>query len=376
MKNKNEHKSLGHPMATGSLSNNAKLLWKNGGMHRKHILRALNIFVSNLFLLPFRGLEIIKWENKVEKVEIQEPPIFIIGTWRSGTTYLHNIMSHDSNLGFVSTLQAFCPDICIEGSKILNPIFKKLLPKKRPMDNMSIALEYPQEEEYAVANLSPHSFYHGYSLPRSMSSLFSLLSFKESDELIKDEWKHVYLTVLKKATLIMKGKRLILKNPLNTYRIPVLLEMFPNAKFIYLYRNPYMIYYSLLHTFSRLIGAYQLEKISKSEIEENVFNFYEGLMRRYWDTKELIPSGNLVEVRFEDFEDHTMEVIEKIYAELNLPAFEESKVNFEKHIFSQNGYKKNKYRADRETINRISHRWRFAIERLKYSPPRGLLKIC
>lgn len=218
--------------------------------------------------------------------------------------------------------------------------------------------------------------YHGYSLPRSMSSLFSSLSFKDSDEIIKDEWKHVYLTVLKKATLIMKGKRLILKNPLNTNRIPVLLEMFPNAKFIYLYRNPYMIYYSLLHTFSRLIGAYQLEKISKSEIEENVFNFYEGLMRRYWDTKELIPSGNLVEVRFEDFEDHPMEVIEKIYAELNLPAFEENRDNFEKHIFSQEGYKKNKYRADRETINRISQRWRFAIERLKYSPPSGLLKIC
>lgn len=38
-----------------------------------------------------------------------------------------------------------------------------------------------------------------------------------------------------------------------------------------------------------------------------------------------------------------MEVIEKIYAELKLPAFEENKDNFEKHIFSQDGYKKNTY---------------------------------
>jgi hypothetical protein len=148
------------------------------------------------------------------------------------------------------------------------------------------------------------------------------------------------MTVLKKATLIMRGKRLVLKNPLNTCRIPVLLEMFPEAKFIYLYRNPYMIYYSLLHTFSRMISSYQLEKISKSEIEEYVLSFYQELIHSYWNTKGLIPSGNLVEVRFEDLEDKPLEVVEKIYTELNFPAFESNKDNFEKHIISQNGCKK------------------------------------
>ncbi|MGZ5497283.1 MAG: sulfotransferase, partial [Candidatus Aminicenantales bacterium] len=141
------------------MSNTVKVLWGNRGVDGRFLLRALNILLSNLALTPFRLLEISKWADAVERTSLREPPIFIIGTWRSGTTYLHNLMAQDGGLGFVSTLQAFCPDLCIEGAKVLKPIFKRLLPKKRPMDNMAMSLEYPQEEEYAMGNLSPYSFY-------------------------------------------------------------------------------------------------------------------------------------------------------------------------------------------------------------------------
>jgi len=373
MKNKNEHKSLGHPLATGSLFNNVKLLWNNRGINFKYLFLTLNILTSNLLLTPFRLSEKIRWTKKVDKTQIHEPPIFIIGTWRSGTTYLHNLMSQDAKLGFVSTLQAFCPNLCIQGLKILYPVFSKLLPIKRPMDNMTMSLDYPQEDEFALANLSHHSFYHGYFLPKRMSSLFRKLSFKEDDHELKNEWKDVYLTVLKKATLMKDGKRLVIKNPLNTYRIPVLLEMFPEAKFIYLYRNPYLIYYSLLHTFTSLIGAYQLEKISKAEIEKNVFNFYEELIQTYWSTKDQIPSGNLVEVRFEDLENRPMEMIEKIYSDLDLHIDKDSKNKMNEYILSQRAYMKNKYVADRETIEKISQRWKFFIEKLGYAFPDELV---
>ncbi|MGZ5513991.1 MAG: sulfotransferase, partial [Candidatus Aminicenantales bacterium] len=103
-KNGREHRSPGHPLATGSLSNTVKLLWDNGGIDGRFVLRALNILLSNLALTPFRLLEISKWADAVERTSLREPPIFIIGTWRSGTTYLHNLMAQDGGLGFVSTL--------------------------------------------------------------------------------------------------------------------------------------------------------------------------------------------------------------------------------------------------------------------------------
>ncbi len=366
---RNEHRSLGHPLGTGSLSNTVRLLRGHGPLDGRYFLRALNVVLSNVVLTPVRQLEILRWGDAVERTELKEPPVFIIGTWRSGTTYLQNLMAQDPGLGYISTLQAFCPDLCIVGARILRPVFRRLLPGKRPMDNMTMGLDCPQEEEFAMGNLSPYSFYIGYSFPRRMPALFDKLSFEDGRGDIQDAWKRVYLRVLKKATLIMGGRRLVVKNPLNTSRIPALIDMFPDARFVFLYRNPYVIYPSLLHTFSRLIEAFQLEGVTVPEIRENVLSFYEKMMRAYWRAKGSIPTENLVEVRFEDFEREPLAGLEAIYGRLRLPGFGQARDRFDKHIASQRGYEKNRYTVSEETLERISRRWNFAIERLGYSPP-------
>ncbi|MGZ5454047.1 MAG: sulfotransferase, partial [Candidatus Aminicenantales bacterium] len=97
--------------------------------------------------------------------------------------------------------------------------------------------------------------------------------------------------------------------------------------------------------------------------------FYEKMMRAYWSTKETIPPENLVEVRFEEFEEEPLAVLERIYRELRLPGFGKARDRFEKYIASQGSYEKNQYAVNRETVDRISRSWRFAIERLGYSPP-------
>ncbi|MFC1628918.1 sulfotransferase [Gemmatimonadota bacterium] len=369
---KDEHKSLGHPLSTGSLVNTVRLLWRNGGVNPRYTFRALSILLSNLFLLPARSYEKWKWADAIDRVEINEPPIFIIGTWRSGTTYLHDILARDKGLGFISTLQAFCPDICIEGSRFLVPLFRMLLPPKRPMDNMRMALEYPQEEEYSMANLSPYSFYHGYTLPGRMSALFDQLTFTQESGDTKQAWQAVYERLLKKMTLIQEGRRLILKNPLNTMRIPALLEMFPEAKFIYLNRNPYLVFYSLLHNFTRLTDAYQLERIPAADLEENVFRFYDRMMQVYGETKDMISPGNLVEVRFENLEADALAVVEGIYTTLNMPGFPQAEEAMRNYIDSQSDYEKNRYEISQEMISTISQRWSHIINRLDYAPPSSI----
>ncbi len=87
------HKSLGHPLATGSLQNNVKLLWKNRGFSPRYSLRMANILISNVALLPFRWYEKLKWDSKVEKVHIQEPPLFILGHDHGAAT-LQLMMKH------------------------------------------------------------------------------------------------------------------------------------------------------------------------------------------------------------------------------------------------------------------------------------------
>ena len=59
-----------------------------------------------------------------------------------------------------------------------------------------------------------------------------------------EAWKQEFVFLLKKISLANHNKQLVLKSPPNTARIKLLLSLFPNAKFIFIHRNPYEVYVS------------------------------------------------------------------------------------------------------------------------------------
>ena len=80
-------------------------------------------------------------------------PLFILGHWRSGTTFVHNIFACDKHFGYTTTYQTVFPHLMLWGQ----PFFKKnmafLMPDKRPTDNMELKVDLPQEEEFALSNM-------------------------------------------------------------------------------------------------------------------------------------------------------------------------------------------------------------------------------
>lgn len=86
---------------------------------------------------------------------LEHDPVFILGHWRSGTTFMHNVFSCDKHFGYNTTYQTVFPHLMMWGQ----PFFKKnmswLMPDKRPTDNMELAVDLPQEEEFALANMMP-----------------------------------------------------------------------------------------------------------------------------------------------------------------------------------------------------------------------------
>ena len=105
-----------------------------------------------LISTPFQVYEYFFYRNKVRNYKFKKPPIFIIGHWRSGTTHLHNLMWKDGRFGVVSTYQASMHPIALMGRGWLPRLFANQLPRTRPMDNVAIDLQGPQEEEMAMIN--------------------------------------------------------------------------------------------------------------------------------------------------------------------------------------------------------------------------------
>ena len=143
--------------------------------------------------------------------------------------------------------------------------------------------------------------------------------------------------------------------------------MFPNAKFIYLMRNPYTVFESTRSFFTNTIQPLKLENISNEQIEENILSVYAKLYHKYEEDKKFVPEGNLIEVKFEDFEVDAMAKTKEIYEKLSIPGYEAAKEDIEKYLGQKKGYKKNKYTYDARTVQLVEANWDFALKDWGYT---------
>ena len=143
--------------------------------------------------------------------------------------------------------------------------------------------------------------------------------------------------------------------------------MFPNAKFIYLKRNPYTVFESTRSFFTNTIQPLKLQNISNDEIVKNIVESYTKLYDRYESDKLYIPKGNLVEIKFEDFEQNAFDLTKDIYNKLDIPGFDAAEADIKKYLDKKKGYKKNKYKYNDETVHIVEKNWSKALEEWGYS---------
>lgn len=361
---------LGHPLQTMPLRRWIRLCRFGGRIDPRYRPRAASITLFSLLSTPMHVLERALYAKSVESVQLLAPPVFIVGHWRTGTTHLHYLMDRDPALATVSLYQAMFPSVFFTGYRTIRPLVEKTVPRTRPMDNMALSMDLPQEEEFAVCNQSRHSPYTGWYFPRHLEELFEKYTFLNGLSKVElAEWKRVFLFVLRQAALRGEGRRLVLKNPVNTGRIGALRELFPDAKFIFLYRNPYVVFKSTLKLHRVMLERYALQDPDFGVLEGLVLRTFREMMARYFEESTSIPEENLVEVRFEDLEARPMEELERIYATLGLAGWEEASPCFEDYLEGQRGYVKNQFDVSDEDIAKVEEHWGFAIDRWGYERP-------
>jgi len=352
------------PLAGGKFSNWIKLLIENRfRIGIKYIPRAIYISLMTLFTSPFRFIEEQRHKKKIMEQEVK--PIFIIGHFRSGTTYLHNLMGRDKNLAYVSTFQTMVPGNFIFLSTFFKKLLSSSLPETRPMDDVKMSAEYPYEEEYGIANLSPYSFYHGWYFPSRMREYFDKYILFKNPSLEK-KWKEVYSYFIRKVVYVWGNERIILKNPPNTGRIKQLLDIFPDAKFIHIYRNPYEVFFSTKRLYEGIMPIFTLQEYNMEEIERNIFYFYRAMYEKFFREENLIDEENYVEIRYEDFLKNPLNTLKKIYKDLKIPGFEKARSSFIAYIEEQKNYNARKYKIGEEDKEKIYREWKLTIDRWGY----------
>jgi len=166
------------------------------------------------------------------------------------------------------------------------------------------------------------------------------------------------------------GKRFLSKNPPNTARISTLLEVFPEAKFIHIYRSPYLVYLSTKKMRMKVLDKLALQDASEEEIEKQVVSNYIRLMNSFFEQKEQIKTDRFVEVRYEDLIRDPMKHIQRIYETLKIPGFETATSAMMKYLDRQSEYKTNVYSIDQRIVQHVERNWKLTIDRWRYAPPK------
>jgi hypothetical protein len=220
-----------------------------------------------------------------------------------------------------------------------------------------LSFRYPGEEDAAMTTaLNPRGAQWGYFFPEMMLEHFhKYVLFEELPAAEQQAWQADFLFLLKKISLANQSKRLVLKSPPNTARVKLLLSLFPNARFIFIHRNPYEVYASNKRFWTVTNRIYALGDTRTVDPRNIILETYAKTMQRYLQDKVLIPSGQLIEIAYEDLIQQPLATGRKIYDELQLPDFGPVEGQLQRYLAGQRSYVRLQHElpsAERELVSR------------------------
>ncbi len=326
---------------------------------------ALAIIFWAAFNTVWGWVQTLTYAHRLRGFRMQHAPIFILGHWRSGTTLLHELLVQDERHGYPSTWACLAPNHFLRSEYFAFRFLNFLIPKQRPMDNMPAGWRRPQEEEFAICNLGLPSPYLTIAFPNHPPQAPEYITMERVPPTELARWKAALLRFLTQVSF-RTGKRMVLKSPPHTGRIKVLLEMFPDAKFVHIVRDPYVVFSSTINLWHELYSRYGLQTPTYEGLEDYVFDTFLEMYDAFERQRELIPPGRFCEVRYEDLVQDPIAGMRNIYSQLELGQFEEALPAMEEYLASTQGYRTNRYELPADLRDRITARWSRFIQQYGY----------
>jgi hypothetical protein len=261
-----------------------------------------------------------------------ENPVFIVGNARSGTTLFHRLLCGDEQR-FVHfrTWEILFPSLLQK--KVLGAIvgaYRRLFPssfdrladwENRQLTSLKrmhpIGINKAEEDEFLLL------------IPFASATLTVLFPYlKELTELVTFDWRpapirkrimEFYRECVSRQLYFHRGGRTILsKNPSFVMKIRSLTEEFPDAKFVYLIRNPFETIPSLLKLLNTIWRGLGLDS---DHVEASTRELAEGCVRDYnyaIDELSKLPDDRYAIVTYTDLVADPRATVEKVYQRLHL----------------------------------------------------------
>jgi hypothetical protein len=343
------------------------------GMCYRHGFRIHPIRWPMAFLIglvtPFNSamgaVQRLRYGNQIDSTQINEPPVFIIGHWRSGTTYLHELMHLDPAFVSPTTYQCFAPHHCLLTEGLMNTFGSWLMPRQRPMDNMAAGWDRPQEDEFALLTLGAPTPYERMAFPNDPPPFHEFLDMQGCSPADLARFEGAMQQFVKLLTFAA-SKRVLLKSPPHTGRVEVLARLFPGAKFIHIVRHPNSLFPSTVRLWQSLDEVQGLQMPRGIGLDEYVFDCLKRMYGGFEDQRQRLPTDDIYDIRYEDLVANPLAEVGKIYDHLELGDYSVAKGRIAEFVAGQKDYKTNKHKLEEPLKARIRREWAGYFERYGY----------
>lgn len=305
----------------------------------RNLARLLFVMQNGLWASILTRREKARSGREFVDYPVPRDAVFIIGHWRTGSTFLHQLLSQDSRFVAPTMFQAAFPDCFRVAARYYRPIMRAMV-VKRPMDHVRMGFDDAQEDEFALLKLTLDSPLLDIVFPVKKGYFISHYDdFIPSD---REGWKEKLMEFCRRLRR-NSGRTLLLKNPLHSLRIPLLLEAFPDARFIHIHRHPYRVAASSMNLWKVMIDDNLLKGKpyypTLEEVTDGMKKFYDVIER----DSGLLAEGKFFEISCEALVGDPVGEISALYSHMGLEFTSESERTLHSYLESTKDFRKNSY---------------------------------
>ncbi|MEZ4320333.1 MAG: sulfotransferase [Myxococcota bacterium] len=249
---------------------------------------------------------------------LKRDPVFVLGHWRSGTTWLYHRMAEAPGLTAPNAFQVVNPLTFRASEPVASRVFAGLVPEKRVQDDVPLGFALPEEDEYAIALLAGTSPYLGRSFPRALPFYERFLTLDACTDAERTAF-HRAMRVFLGRLMDGADARPLLKSPAHTARVKHLLRWFPDARFVHIHRDPFAVFASTRHLYDTVDWFWTLQRRDGSP-DATILRQYRAVHDAWFASRDLIAPGHLVELAYEDLVADPQGQLDRVFAGLGLGA--------------------------------------------------------
>ena len=273
---------------------------------------------SGLLVEPLAWLQSLLLRRRLRRLVLPPDPLVVIGHWRSGTTFLHQLLAADPAWATARNSLTVAPQVAVLLKPLLRPLLRLVMTTVRPIDAVPWSENDPQEDELGIARLCMDTNMAGMAFPRAYPVHFRR-SVLETTAGFERQWLH-----FARLTWLHDGRGrsgLLIKNGAHSARVGLILRHFPRARFVLLRREPSDSIRSLLEAFEA--------------------------------SRAVIPPGQLLELDYEDLVATPLAAVQRIYDHFDCPGWERAQTAIAARLDQARSYRADPVRLSAAAESRL-----------------------